>query len=219
MKKWLSVFSFLFFASCSIQYEGDERLIVTGRLADSFNNPIAGANMETHTYIENGYLFGNSTDLISFTKTDENGNFKMSFPKPVDYQNTKIDVIANNTLQEKNFRFINLSDFSDYKLDLGIIKLYQENETSALKITLNQMNNWNQIVKIQLIGDIAEDEIWINSPHVEYDYNNLFIKKVAKNQLLTVKYKVKNSITDVVSLQETNIIIGNDDTTLHTIDY
>ena len=96
MKQIALIFCILFLAtSCEIQYDGETKIAVTGKLIDQNGNPIPNKNVDITIYSDDMYT---PSDLISFGKSDQNGNFTLIFPAPkVDY---KFSISINNLINQ-----------------------------------------------------------------------------------------------------------------------
>ena len=225
MKKY-SFLLILFFASCQIEYTGDERLVVKGNLVDENNQPLANCKIEAWVYKEGGtipFLFyvPDEKNLISYTTTDKNGNYTMIFPKPSNESSMAVTVVPKENNQEKYFINIQKNNFNDYTLNLSSTKIYKKSSISNLIINLNQMDDSsNEIQYIKLIGTFPEHYVYVNpidviDEYFRYDYK----KSVIKNQSLIVQYEIFNYETGILSKIEETILVGDSDTITHTFNY
>ena len=86
---------------------------------------------------------------------------------------------------------------------------------SNLVVTFNQINSFNQLLSYEYIGEIANENIDYNNENNQYEY----YKRVKKNQIIEIKYKVKNSTNSVITTNSSFVTIDNSDTINHSIDY
>lgn len=225
MKKYC-LFLILFLVSCQIEYTGDERLVIKGILVDENNQPLANCTVQTWVYKDGGTIpfvlyIPDEKNLISYTTTDENGNYEMVFPKPSNETSMAITILPQKNNQEKYFCNIQKNNFSDYTLNLNSTKIYKNSSISNLIINLNKMeNSSNEIQYIKLIGIFPEQYVYLNPLEVfdeyfRYDYT----RSVVKNQSLLVQYEIFNWKTGILSTIEETIIIDESDTINHTFNY
>ena len=230
MKKILFILAVFALNSCGIEYDGETKLTIQGQLVDANNNPLSNVYVETN-------ISGNTeTNKISYTKTDVNGNFRMTFPRPVNpeyfslhindysynYLNTNSQII--NTLQYKTYRELSDKDFINYKFDIGKQTLYNKSEITSLNITfVNSSNNYyfeNQLFEI--VGLRPLEDIYLQNNYQNIlgyygnDYNSI---QVIKNQLIIFKFKARNITTHQVETLSETIVINSDDEINYTINY
>lgn len=218
MKKIILLFVVLQLLSCDSRYDGDIRLQFTGKVIDENNNPIQ--NQQVTISAENESSEYNSNN-VGFGKTDSNGNYSILIPAATRLNtyaleiNNEFDGIYN--MQLVNIRYYNIknSNFSNYKIELPISKLYLQSSLSNLEVTFNQTNANNAIQNVQYIGEIANEHIDFNPVFIE----NTNYKRVKKNQIIEIKYQVKNTSTAVITTNSSFVTIDNSDNINHTINY
>ncbi|CAM3690081.1 hypothetical protein FSS13T_13940 [Flavobacterium saliperosum S13] len=226
MKKAFLLFVLFSLLGCTLQYEGEERLVVTGKLIDKYNNPIQSNNVEVwiHMNEQQGGIYpsGGDQDLISFTQTDANGNFRMLFPKPINEDEIELKFYdKDNIYQNKSYINIKKSNFIDYTFTANTITLYKKEDITLLKVILNNVNPANQIERISLIGQTAESLFWVNplENNENFYYYDSYFHEVAKNQTLIMEYDVKDFATQQITTLQQTINIGTDNETEFTLDY
>lgn len=226
MKKIVLLLILFSLLGCTLQYEGEERLVVTGKLIDKHNNPIQNNHVEVWIHM-NGqqggmYPSGGDRDLISFTQTDANGNFKMLFPKPINEDEIELKFYdKNNIYQSKSYINIKKSNFIDYTFTPNTVTLYKKEDITLLKVILNNVNPSKQIKRIDLIGQTAESLLWVNplEDNANFYYYDSYFREVAKNQTLILEYDVKDFATQQITTLQETINIGTDNETEFTLDY
>ena len=124
MKRITLILCILFsLISCEIQYDGETKIVVTGKIIDQNGNPIPEKNIDITIYSDDMYT---PSDLISYGKSDQNGNFTLIFPAPkVDYKfSVSINNLINQTSEFQAKEIIAKKiNFENYKLDLDKITL------------------------------------------------------------------------------------------------
>jgi hypothetical protein len=217
MKK-IVILLVLILSSCTneIQYLGTEKVVIKGKLITENNVPIPNHKISVNIikYGDSSW-FGSSyeNNLIAFGNTDSNGNYTFVFPKPSNFDDIEIttneeDIIYNS---QKISQF-NMDDFLNFQFDAPTMKIFEKQNLTKLKITLNPQSSNTALKKIEYIGQVAEENIRINiTPETEY-YNNIQLNKmVKKNQTLIVRYTKINYTTNVTTVTDENVIIDNSD--------
>ena len=202
------------FISCDIHYDGETKLVVTGKLTDKNGVPIPETNVDI---LINGLGTYSNSDLISYGKTDINGIFTYIFPAP-DSEN-EIDISINNymlnydtkntTNEFQTKQIIALpKNFKNYKLNLNTITLYRNDDITQLQIILNPITNKKQLLNLDIEGLIITNSFNLNpivipnyTPPIETYYS------VSKNQTLILKYKVVDYSSGTSITTENNISI------------
>ncbi|MCG2612047.1 DUF4198 domain-containing protein [Flavobacterium sp. SM15] len=220
MKKILFFSLCILLTGCGLQYDGDERFLITGRLVDQDNVPLSNSKVELFVY---GGYSNDDHDLISFDETDENGVFKMVFPRPINAY--EIELICNrdtSIYQDKSFLNIKNTNFTDFKFNLNTIKLFKKEDISKLEITLNQVNSNKVIKQFKLIGNLARTEVYVNPldqtdpyPYVESFYS----EEVMKNQTIIAEYALYDYTTNQTQTLQQSIIVGSNNVTQFSINY
>ena len=218
MKRIILIVCILFMiSSCEIQYDGETKIVVTGKILDENNAPLSEKDINITIYSDGLYT---PSDLISFGKSDQNGNFTLIFPAPkVDY---KFSILINNLINQTNeFQPKDISakrnNFENYKLDLGKIILYQKKSIATLQLILNKTSSNKQIKDIKIEGKQANyyidlNPIQDNSNNFETYYN------VIKNQTIVLKYTIIDYSNNNSTVQSISIPIVNEAVT-YTITY
>ncbi|TRW25833.1 hypothetical protein FMM05_06320 [Flavobacterium zepuense] len=210
-----------------LKYDSTIRIAYQGRVTDAAGNPIA--NLPVGVYISkdedaNGlnYLFAYDHDMISYTTTDGNGDYKMFFPQPknqdniVLFINQDIPGIAVNESYSKlvitNLRTENLTD---YKIDFGVTQLYEVANSTTLQIDFTNTSG-QSLTKLNTIGKVSESVIDYNFNLPPVDGVNAYIMtnyNVGKDQTVTLKYQTRSGNeagVQVVSNHEVQIPIGTE---------
>lgn len=220
MKKILLFSLFVLLAGCGLQYDGDERFLITGRLVNQDNAPLSNNKVELFVYGGNS---NNDNDLISFDETDENGVFKMVFPRPINADEIELICNKNTSIyQEKSFLNIKNTNFTDFKFNLNTIKLFKREDISKLEITLNQVNSSKVIKQFKLIGNLARTEVYVNplDQTDQYPYfESFYSEEVMKNQTIIAEYVVYDYATNQAQTLQQNIVVGSNNTTQFSINY
>lgn len=217
MKKILLISFLTLLTSCGIQYDGDERFLITGKLINEDNVPIA--NHKVEVMVREG--FTNDNDLICYTETNEDGIFEMVFPRPVNAD--AIDLICgaeHPVYHSKKFINIKNTNFSDFKFNVNSVILFKKEDISKLEIILNQVNPDKVIKQFKLIGNLPKTEVDVNP--IQNDdsyYYSYYVEDVIKNQTIIAEYIVFDSATNQSQTLQQQIVINADNITQFTIDY
>jgi hypothetical protein len=224
MKKIL-ILMLLAFISCEIEYDGETKLVVKGTVKNQDNQSISNQPIKlfvsrNSTYLPFVFYYPSEYNFIGTTLTDEFGNFTMVVPKPnKNYSEIIVEVNDDsNTLNAKRIVNIQTGNFLSYELNFGTFKLYSKSNLCKFNLILNQINLENEILKIEFVGDIANEIVYYNQPE---DYNYYFEtnKNVKKNQTIILKYTVKNHVTNTTSIEENLIPIDNSSEINYTLNY
>lgn len=198
----------LLFSGCGIHYEGDNRLMVSGKVIDRNGNSIS--NIEVITNVSNGNGWGSSDDDIGIDLTDNQGNFTMLFPKPKGEIEYSIQFHDDNGLyQEKRFMNIFYEDFSNLGYNLGEVKLYKKEDLVNLILYFSTENSSKQIRILNLMGETSDDMVWVNPLDDNYYYPQYFYQ-VIKNQTITVEYSLSDYSNNQTTIHTENIEIGEE---------
>lgn len=220
MKRITLIFCILsVLTSCEIQYDGETKIAVTGKIVDENGIPLSEKDVEVT--VSGGGFISPSSDLISFGKSDQNGNFTLIFPSPRNGNQIFISIndIINqfNEFQSKNF-VANEKNFENYKLDLAKITLYKNASITTLRLILNNTNPNKQIKDIKIDGNQANGYIDLNPVQNNSDYLNTYYS-VIKNQTVVLNYTIIDYSNAAGStLHSIDIPIMNDALT-YTITY
>jgi|SRR6218665_1594892 len=111
----------LLVACNTIDYDSETRLVVVGQITN--NQDIALQNIPVRLTVFD--TVAKHQDVITYGVSDASGNFKLVFPGPKNINNLiRFDLNnTGNTGQNTAFDSIPISDFSNYKLDLGQIRI------------------------------------------------------------------------------------------------
>jgi hypothetical protein len=191
MKQILLFFCLLLFlTSCEIQYDGETKIVVTGKIVDENGSPIPEKNIEITIFSDGTYA---PSDLISFGKSDQNGDFTLVFPNPKG-AGYDISISINNQInrtdvfQSKEINALK-NNFENYKLDLNKITLYKRESITDLQLLLNKTSANKEIKDIQIVGKQTNSNIDLN---LETKNPNSFNTNysVIKNQNIILKYTI-----------------------------
>ena len=220
MKKITLLICILFLVtSCEIQYDGETKIAVTGKLIDENGNPIAKKDIQIDVLDGPGLILPGS-DLISFGKSDQNGNFTLIFPAPI--EGNRISISINDIInqfdeyQSKNI-IAKKINFENYKLNLDKITLYRKESITTLQLIPNKTSTNKQISNIKIEGKQPNSYIDLNPMQ---DNTNYFQPNynVLKNQTIIVKYTIIDYSTNSSTVQSISIPIAND-AVIYTITY
>ena len=225
MKKIVILLVFIL-SSCTseIQYLGTEKVVIKGKLITENNNPIPNHKISVNiiNYGGSGWLESDyENNLIAFGNTDSNGNYTFVFPKPYNFDDIEIstneeDIIYNS---QKISQF-NMDNFTNFQFDAPTMKIFDKQNLTKLKITLNQQISSTALKKIEYIGQVAEENIRINiTPETEYYQNIQLDKMVKKNQTIILRYTKINYTTNTTTITEENVIIDNSNLVNYTLNY
>ena len=87
----LLIYLLFLVTSCEIQYDGETKIAVTGKIIDENGKPLSGKDIQIIVQGDGG-LFSANSDLISFGESDQNGNFTLIFPTPQGEYNFSISI-------------------------------------------------------------------------------------------------------------------------------
>ena len=225
MKKIVILLVFIL-SSCTseIQYLGTEKVVIKGKLITENNNPIPNHKISVNiiNYGGSGWLESDyENNLIAFGNTDSNGNYTFVFPKPYNFDDIEIstneeDIIYNS---QKISQF-NMDNFTNFQFDAPTMKIFDKQNLTKLKITLNQQISSTALKKIEYIGQVAEENIRINiTPETEYYQNIQLDKMVKKNQTIILRYTKINYTTNTTIITDSNVIIDNSNLINYTLNY
>ncbi len=226
MKK-IVILLVLMVSSCTreIQYLGTEKVVIKGKLITENNVPIPNHKI-TVNIIKYGsdVLFGSDnyeTNLIAFGNTDSNGNYTFVFPKPYNFD--EIEITTNEedlTYNSQKVSQFNMDNFTNFQFDAPTMKIFDKQNLTKLKITLNQQSSSTALKKIEYIGQVAEENIRINNtPETEYNQNIQLNKMVKKNQTIILRYTKINYSTNTTTITDSNVIIDNSNLVNYTLNY
>jgi len=205
--------------SCEIQYDGETKIVVTGKLIDENGNPISNKDIQIDVLDGPGLILP-SSDLISFGKSDQNGNFTLIFPAPREGNRISISIndIINQFDEYQTKEIIaKRNNFENYKLDLDNIILYKNKSITTLKLILNKTSTNKSVNDIKIEGKQPNSYIDLNPlqdniNYIQQSYN------VLKNQTIVVKYTIIDYSNNSSTVQSISIPIAND-AVIYTITY
>ena len=224
MKKFIILFT-LILSSCGIEYDGETKIVVKGKVVDDNNNPII--NKEVNLYVSKNEIYfpfffyaPSEENNIGKTTTNNNGEYTMVIPKPREnYSEIIVETnSAVNNLNQKQYRNIQIGNFINYELNLPTSILYNKNDLATLNIIPNQINQNNELKNIELIGLVPNEVEYFNLPEDYYFYDELE-RLVKKNQTIILRYTVMNHNTNTTSVIDENIVIDNSNQIDFTLNY
>ena len=224
MKKFFILFVIIL-SSCEIEYDGETKIVVKGKVVDYNNNPII--NKEINLFVSRNEIYfplmffaPSEENNIGKTTTNNNGEYTMVIPKPTsNYTEIVLETnTGNNNLNQKQFRNIQYENFINYELNLPTTILYNKNDLTTLNIIPNQINQYNELKNIELIGFVPNEIEYFNLPE-EYSFHSELQRFVKKNQTLILRYTIINHNTNTTSVTDENIIIDNSNQIDFTLNY
>ncbi|MFD2909340.1 hypothetical protein ACFSX9_11440 [Flavobacterium ardleyense] len=224
MKKIVILLLFVFTA-CEIEYDGETKLIVKGIILDDNNDPIKNKDIKLFVSREsasNSFVWSvpSESNFIGKAKTNSDGAFTLAIPKPKANYSEIIIVIneQQNQYNEKQLRNIQVDNFINYELNLGIQKIYDISNLALLTVTANRINTNKELVRIEYIGEVANEIEFLNPMEINYLYNEIN-KKVVKNQNIIIRYTLKNYATNVDEIVEDTILIDSSPLINYNLNY
>lgn len=219
------VFSIMYlFIGCYVplEYDGETKLINTGQIFDENNNPISNIEVIVANQINRNGSFGifpfasgyDDYQEIGIAKTNGNGEFLILNPSPINEDQTLLIINSDgeNGLQRVNYYNILKSDYKNFKLNIGSLKIFQTSKLVNVNIFYNKTNFQNIITNIKFIGNIAAKDIAYNT---SFDFTTDQILQVnrniqvLKNQTVILEFTVLNANTNVSEVLQKEIVIGN----------
>ncbi len=225
MKK-IVILLVLIVSSCTseIQYLGTEKVVIKGKLITENNLPIPNHKISVNI-INNGNsgLFGSNyeNNLIAFGNTDSNGNYTFVFSKPSNFDDIEITTNEEDmTYNSQKVSQFNMDNFLNFQFDAPTMKIFEKQNLTKLKITLNQQSSNTELRKIEYIGQVAEENIFVNNtPEFQYYQDIQLNKLVKKNQTLIVRSTKINYTTNATTITDENVIIDNSNLINYTLNY
>lgn len=214
-------------SSCTneIQYLGTEKVVIKGKIISENNLPIPNHKISVNIIKNGSYqLFGSNdyeTNLIAFGNTDSNGNYTFVFPKPSNFDDIEITTNEEDmTYNSQKISQFNMDNFLNFQFDAPTMKIFEKQNLTKLKITLNQQSLNTELRKIEYIGQVAEENIFVNNtPEFQYYQNIQLDKLVKKNQTIIIRYTKTNYTTNTTTITDANVIIDNSNLINHTLNY
>lgn len=220
MKNLLLICCLLYFlTSCEIQYDGETKIVVTGKIVDENGSPIPEKNIDITIFSDGTYT---PSDLISFGESDQNGDFTLVFPNPKG-EGHHISISINNQInrtdvfQSKAINAMKIN-FKNYKLDLNKITLYKRESITDLKLILNKTSSNKGLTDIQIEGKQTNSNIDLNLETEDpYYFNTNY--SVIKNQNIILKYTIIDYSNSTAPTTYSIPIQINNDAVTYTITY
>jgi len=219
----------LLLTSCQdeLKYDATVRIAYQGRVTDAAGNPIA--NLPVGVYISKdedadglNYLFAYDHDMISYTTTDGNGDYKMFFPQPKNQNNIVLflnqdipETAVNESYSKLIINNLRSENLSDYKIDFGVTQLYEVANSTTLQIDFSNTSG-QSLTKLNVTGKVSESVIDYNFNLPPIDGVDTYITtnySVGKNQTITLKYQTRTGNetgAQVVSNHEIQIPVGTE---------
>ncbi len=218
MKKIIILLVLIQFISCDTRYDGNIRLQFTGKVLDDNNNPISNQEVTISAEDENSNY---SSHNVGFGKTDNNGDYSILIPSAINLKtytlkvNEEFDTSYNSQLISAKYYNIKKSNFTNYKIQLPISKLYLNTNLSVLTVIFNKINFNNELLSVEYIGEVANENMNLNNEITEHQQH----KRVKQNQIIEIKYKVRNQTNSVITTISDFVNIDNSSTINHSIAY
>lgn len=224
MKKIAILLFFSLFYSCEIQYDGDTKLVIKGKISDRNNIPLANKSINVYVSRESMsipfvFYIPSESNYIGKATTDSNGNYTIVIPKPTNFTEIIVETNDNsNDLNPKQFRNIQLSNFINYQYLVPNTKLYQKSSLTNLNVFLNNINPNIELLNIEYLGNIPNEMEMIN-PFVNTYGNFTLNLNVEKNQTIILKYTIKDHSNNTISVLQQNVTIDNSNSINYTLNY
>lgn len=220
IKKVLIICILFFITSCEIQYDAETKIVVTGKIVDENDNPLSNQDIYV-TIVGEGFLQPNS-DIISYGKSDQNGNYTLIFPAPKGDYPISISIneyYQNNSVYEDKTILATIENFKNYKLNLNKIKLYKKESITTLQLFLNTTSTNRQVTDIKIEGKQTNNFIDLNSAqNNSNNFENFFY--ITKNQTVNLKYTTADFSSGVAILTNHSVLIPIlSDAVTYTITY
>lgn len=215
------------FISCGIEYDGETKLVVKGKILLENNQPLVNHEVKLYVSREGGgaafiYYSGGETNFIGVTNTNSEGEYLMVIPKPkLNYDEIIVEINDGefNPYNKRQIRNIVSEDFIDFELNLENSFLYTASDLSRLFVTINQVTPNSELLSISYEGDFT-NEISFFKPLDYYDFFNYELYPlVKKNQTLIIKWEVINRTTNTVLNFEESLLIDGSDITEYTLTF
>lgn len=205
MKYFLLIVVLFCFWSCDIQYDGETKLQISGKLIDKSGNQLSGKNISINVTDDGSLNSGFSEDLISYGVSDENGLFTFLIPAP--FNDNQISLTINGaSLLEKSFLF-KKKNFKNFKLDFQNILLTYKSEITNLKIILKKVSTNKEIFDISIEANQYQKIIALNSDLIAYQLDGFLDYVIFKNQNVVLNYKIREN--NIITNFSENILISD----------
>lgn len=194
--------------SCGIEYDGETKLVVKGKIIDSNNNPIANNPVKLFVFSSGDALFFPSTqNYIGQAITNNLGEYSIVFPSPKN-NTDEISIVTNeetNNLNPKKFSNIKITDFDNYQLNLPTSKLFLKSDLTELNVNFIDQTQLYKLIDVSFEGEYSK---LIELYNTNNDFLNSHVISVKKNQTILIHYKLKDKITNQISQNFTPIFIS-----------
>lgn len=207
---------FCMLLSCDIKYDGDTRLQITGKVIDENNLPIP--NQDIKIFATQHSTYGEKNQ-IGVGKTDNNGFYSIYFPQAYNFDSYYVEINKEYTNELSELIYFNIKNenFINYTLNLPNSKLFLTSNLADLNISYNQINTNNVLQNVEFIGEIITPKIDLNATSSALE--DIYFKKVKKNQTIELKYTLYTTTTQLTTIQSEFITIGNTEAVNYILNY
>ena len=143
MKTILFTSLLFLFISCGIEYDGETKLVIKGKILLENNLPLTNHEVKLFVRQEASgipfiFFIPSETNFIGRATTNANGEYTMVIPKPKSNNNEIIvEINSNTTFNKRQVRNIDIDDFSNFEILVATDKLYLRENLSQLFINLS----------------------------------------------------------------------------------
>jgi hypothetical protein len=216
MKNLFFLVVFLSLFSCGLEYDGSVRMEFKGKILDEAGLPLKNIQVKAIAERRTDFMYGaHDSDVVSYGQTDENGEFKLFFPSPINETDLMLWVNSEDSENPINpaysqilYYHIEEDDTPDFRFDIGIVELIGVEDLVDLRVHFTNSNpfyihgaNYEGKMKIKYLN---------MSPNLEDDFLNAYPLKVKPNQTIQVQYFYSADNSELMSGTE-EITIGNQD--------
>ncbi|AWG21121.1 hypothetical protein FFWV33_06015 [Flavobacterium faecale] len=217
MKKALLLLSLLTLLNgCQIQYDGETKLVVTGKIQDELGKAVV--HQKVGVTVGNGGGFFSNYDQISYGFTDDQGIYTLIFPAPKGEYSFDIELNSDDSQLQQKTIIAKQSNFSNYKLDLKATTLYFKSSITSLSLVLKQLAPSKQLKNVVVEGIFATPYLYL-TPQVDDSIYFQTYYSIIKNQNVVLKYTVVDYSN---AGQETNFVVSipvKADAVVYTLSY
>lgn len=207
MKKALLLLLTLLMISCTIPYDAETRLVIETKLVDSNENNLEGINVDI--IVSNGSGFGSSSEVLSYGKTNINGELRLVFPSPEFERGYDISINSpyndNNNYVPFEINNISFENFNNYKLTIPKIYRLTYDESTTVALDFIPTNNSKKITNVIIDGIYSPSHSSYNNEEETF-YSYYFFAK--KNQTIQLSYTVKNLNSGILETISQEIYIS-----------
>lgn len=230
MLKKLLCFSMLstLLISCE-SYDWHTKLIFEGRIVDQNGNPVQGVTVSTYIHDNYGWFSYAESEIISYTKTDGNGYYRMMFPDP--QSEDEILLLINKdksghrldpSVSDIVIRNIREHNFNDFLINFGDQRIFREQNSTAFNLSIIDDPAQNaEISDVSIEGMIQQNSIDYNiaGAAIFYEYQHIAYT-VAINQAITINYTLMTFGPSGPEYSENSIVLQvGTEPIMHTINY